>query len=716
MGKQYATVLQQTETDCGAACLGAIAKHYGQPLTLTRLREVVGTGQQGTTLLGLQRGADALGFQARPVRAGSDVLQRVSEVPLPAIVHWRGMHWVVWYGKQQQRYVVMDPAVGMRSLTEAEFREGWTDWVLLLLEPDPARFGANPVEAPPSVIKTLGQRLWQYRGLLLEVLILNSVLGLLAIAMPFLIQVLTDNVLVRGDLQLLQTVAISVMVLSLFSAGISWVQSNLTVYFAQRLELGLALEFGRAMLHLPLSYYETHRSGEIVSRLRDIQALNQLMTQVVVSLPSQALIAIVSLGFMVMLSPPLTLAAIALAALMTVSTVVFLPALQQRTRQLIVLDADNQGVLVETFKGALTLKTTAAATQFWEEVQARFGRLANLSYRTHQIGIINGIFSNLIASIGSVSLLWWGSTLVIQQQLSIGQLLAFMSLNVNFTGLISTVVRFVDEMARVKTAAERLTEVVDHPSELSAIAKPWVPLATDAPIELEQVTFYYPGRAELFQSFSLTIPGGAVVALVGKSGSGKSSLAKLIAGLYQPQSGNIRIGSYNLADLALDCWRQQVVLIPQTPHFWGRSLLENFRLGDPTVSFEAIVAACQLTGADAFIRQLPDKYQTVLGEFGANLSGGQQQRLAIARAIVHQPPILILDESTANLEPDSEAAVLDQLLQQRQGKTTILISHRPQVVARADWTIAIDQGILIDQNRHQHLSQNPQIHGSAFER
>jgi ATP-binding cassette subfamily C protein len=712
-GMKYAVVLQQTEADCGAACLGAIAKHYGQVLSLTQLRHVVGTGQQGTTLLGLQRGADALGLQARSVRTSPDVLQRVDEVPLPAILHWQGNHWVVWYGKRQQTYVIADPAVGLRYLSEAEFRAGWTDWVLLIVEPDPIRWPAvaGTQTQATAMWRQFIQRIWHYRSLLGQVLLLNLVLGVLSLAMPFLIQVLTDDVLVRGDLKLLNGVAIAVVVLTLFSTGLGWVQANLTAYFAQRLELGLVLEFGRAILHLPLTYYETHRSGEIVSRLRDIQALNQLVAQVVVSLPSQLFIAIAALVVMLCLSWPLTLAAIGLAGLMTLSTLMFLPTLQQRTRTLILLDADTQGVLVETFKGALTLKTTLAEMQFWDEIQSRFGRLATLNFRTNQIGIVNTLFSGLVSGLGSIGLLWFGSRLVIANELSIGQLLAFTSLNLNFTSLISTVVRFVDEIARVRTAAERLTEVVAHPSELTRSPKPDVSLSAQAAIQFDQVSFHYPSQADVLESFSVNLPGGQVIGIVGPSGCGKSTLAKLMAGLYPPQAGNIRIGAYNLADLSLDCIRRQVMLVPQAPHFWGRSLLENLRLGNPDLAFEDIVRVCQMTGADDFISRLPDRYQTVLGEFGANLSGGQQQRLAIARALLHHPPILILDESTANLDASSEAIVLDQLLQSRAGQTTILISHRDLVIRRADWLIGLDQGQLVDQRTGQNSLMSPQNYG-----
>jgi ATP-binding cassette, subfamily C, bacterial len=222
-------------------------------------------------------------------------------------------------------------------------------------------------------------------------------------------------------------------------------------------------------------------------------------------------------------------------------------------------------------------------------------------------------------------------------------------------------------------------------------------IAADDDIVCDRLSFYYAGRPELLNDFSLKILGGKVTALIGASGCGKSTLAKLLAGLYQPSSGDIQLGHYHSTDISLTSLRQQVVLVPQEAQFWSRSILENFQLSVPAASFEQVVEACRIVGADRFIAQLPDKYHTVLGEFGANLSGGQRQRLAIARALINQPPVLILDESTSGLDPASESEVMDQLLQHRRGKTTILISHRPSVTQRADWVIRLDQGNLQSQ-------------------
>ncbi len=708
---KYHLVKQHSEEDCGAASLASIAKHYGRIFTISSIREKVGTGQQGTTLLGLKQGAQLLGFNGRAVKAPLEAIDD-STIPLPAIIHWKGYHWVVLYGKKGKKYVVADPGVGVRYLDKTSLAKAWTDRVILLLEPDSVRFFNQPDEKDKiGGFNRFLQRIKPYRGILGQTLLLNSFLGLLALASPFLMQILTDDVLVRGDTQLLTRVAIAVIVMHFVSSSMRLAQSNLIAHFSQRLQLGLILEFGRQILRLPLTYYETRRSGEIVSRLEDIQQINQLVSQAVVSLPSQFFIASISIGVMLFYSVQLTLVAMAIALVMSLSTVVFLPTLQQKIRNVIVLSSENQGVLVETFKGAITLKTTAAAPQFWEEFQNRFSRQANYTFRTVQISFINNIFSNLVASVGAITLLWVGSRLVISEELTIGMLLAFNSMNGNFTNFVNSAIGFVDEFARAKTATQRLTEVIDaEPETADDVEKPWAEIDDGSNIICENLNFHHTGRVDLLEDFNLTIPGGKVVALIGKSGCGKSTLAKLIANLYQAQSGNVRFGIYNQQDISLDCLRQQVVLVPQDAHFWSRSIIENFRLGNPHVTFEQIVKACQIAGADEFIAKLPDKYLTILGEFGSNLSGGQRQRLAIARALVNDPPVLILDESTGALDPVSETQVLESILSHRRGKTTIMISHRPPVIRQADWVVMLEAGKVRLQGSITDLNYQPGEH------
>ena len=710
---KYQLIRQHSEEDCGAACLASITKHYGKTFTINRIREAVGTGQQGTTLLGLKQGANRLGFNARGVKVPPSIeVINQKVMPLPAIIHWKGYHWVVLYGKKGSRYVIADPGVGIRYLDRKELMVAWTGGVMLILEPDPVRFFAQPDEKEKiGGFSRFLKRVLPYKNILGQTLLINLVLGLLSLASPFLLQILTDDVLIRGDTQLLTRVASAVIVMHFVSSSLRLAQSNLIAHFAQRIKLGLIFEFGRQILRLPLTYYESRRSGEIVSRLEDIQEINRLISQAVISLPSQFFVALVSLSFMLFYSVRLTIVASVIAMVMTLSTVVFMPTLQQKIRHVLVLSSDNQGVLVETFKGAITLKTTTAAPQFWDEFQSRYSRLANFTFKTIQISFINGIFANFVSSVGSIVLLWFGSKLVIEQQLTIGMLLAFNSMNGNFNSFVKSSVNFVDEFARARTATQRLTEVIDAtPENSDQVQKPWSKIKSNADIVCTNLNYHHAGRVDLLKDFNLTIPGGKVVALIGKSGCGKSTLAKLIANLYLPQSGNIRFGLYNQQDIALDCLRKQVVLVPQEAHFWSRSIRENFLLGSPHLTFEDIVRACRITGADEYISKLPEKYLTILGEFGSNLSGGQRQRLALARAIANDPPVLILDESTGALDPISEGEVLENLLASRQGKTTIIISHRPPVISKADWIVMLEEGEVKLQGDRRDLDYQPGEH------
>ena len=702
---RYQVVLQHSEEDCGAACLATVAKHHGRTFALNRVREAVGTGSRGTTLLGLSRGADALGFNVRQVKATSKLLDQLHKASLPAIIHWKGYHWVVLYGQKRKKYVIADPGIGIRYLTREELIKGWGNGVMLMLVPDEGRFYQQPEDRVGGFGRYL-KRVWPYRAILAEAVAINIAIGLLSLSSPLMMQLLTDDVLVRGDTQLLTTVAIGVIAMNLFRSAIGLVQAHLIGHFGQRLQLGLLLEYGRKLLHLPLTYFEGRRSGEVVSRIADVNAVNALVSQIVLGLPSQFFIAIVSLGFMLFLSWGLTLASIAAFVIVTLVNLLFLPALRQKTRNMIVLGTENQGFLVETFRGVQVLKTTQATPQAWQEYQTNFGRLANLGWSTMKLGLYSGTITGILSTLTSISLLWLGSYLVINRTLSIGQLLAFSGMSGNFIGFLGAVIGLVDEFITAQIVIQRLTEVIDAtPEDEKDEKKPWAEIPGNTDITCTNLNFHHAGRVDLLQDFSLTIPGGQVIALIGKSGCGKSTLAKLIAGLYFLQSGNIRYGIYNQQDLSVECLRQQVVLVPQEPHFWSRSIIENFRFSYPHISFEQIVRACEIAGADEFISKLPDKYQTVLGEFGANLSGGQRQRLAIARAIVTDPPILILDESTGALDPVSEAEVLDRLLYHRQGKTTITISHRPKVIQRADWIVLLESGQLKIQGTPETLRQ-----------
>lgn len=700
---KFKCIRQQSEEDCGAACIATIAKYYGRSFSLNRVREMVGTGARGTSLLGLRRGAEALGFNARQVRASLELIDHLKEAPLPAIIHWKGYHWVILYGQKRKRYIIADPGVGIRYIDRQELVTSWNNGVMLLLQPDSEKFYSQTNDINDSWSRII-RRVWSFRGLLIQVIIINIVIGILALSMPLMMQFLTDDVLIRKDTHLLFTVAIAVVAMNFFRNIINLVQSHLVGYFGQKLQLDLILEYGHRLLHLPMSYFDNHRSGEVVSRIGDIRRINDLVAQIVLGLPSQFFIALISLTVMLRYSPVLTSAAVAAFFIVTLVNLFFLPFIRQKNKQLITESSENQGFLVETFRGAILLKTTQAIHQAWEEYQQNFGKLSYLSWGALKLDLYAGTTTDFLSTVTNVGILWLGSSLVIDGTLSIGQLLAFNGFSGNLLGFLSGTIALADEFLISQVVIQRLSEVLGTtPENTISSQRAWLAIPGNTNILCKDISFHHPGRVDLLKDFNLTIPGGYVTALIGQSGCGKSTLAKLISGLYQLDSGNIQFGIYNQRDISLECFRQQVVLVPQDAHFWSRSILENFKFSHPNTSFENIVKACRITMADEFINELPDKYQTVLGEFGANLSGGQRQRLALARAIVNNPPILILDESTSALDPVMESQILDNLLNFRRGKTTIIISHRPRVIQRSDWVAFLEKGRLKAQGRPSEL-------------
>jgi ATP-binding cassette subfamily B protein len=448
----------------------------------------------------------------------------------------------------------------------------------------------------------------------------------------------------------------------------------------------------------------------VVSRLEDIAKLNELIANLVLGLPGQLCIALISIIWMWQYNSSLTLAALTGFALVIGCQLAVLPSLHQRTQGLLVQSADNQGFLVELFRGQALLKTTQASPQAWQEFQRNQGRLARLAWSVGLLDLKVSTATNLLGSITTVMLLWYGSTFVLSQQLSIGQLLAFNGMSGNVLAFLVAIGGLSQELITSRVVMARLDDALQHPVE-TAVSKgnQKAVIAANSDILCADLSFHHAGRCALIEHLNLRIPGGLTTALIGESGCGKSTLSKLIAGLYPLQKGAIHYGPFNGRDLELECLRRQVVLLPQDDTFLNRSIFDNFVFAYPRLGFEDVVRLCRLTLADDFIRDLPDGYSTILGEFGANLSGGQRQRLALARALASDPAVLLLDESTSALDPVLEARVMDRLLAHRRGKTTILVSHRPSVILRADWIVFMEQGAVRQQSHPKDLRDHVQV-------
>lgn len=695
MKTKYQWIRQQSGADCAAASFAIIAKHHGRTFKISRLREILGTGKGGTTLLGLKQGAESLGFWAKAFKSDRDRLNDLMEkLPLPAIIYWKGYHFVVLYGREGEKYVISDPGMGIRYLSRSELLKGWQGGLMLLLTPHPFWFLSQQGDRVDPWGSAL-QRLYPYRWTVLALFLLGCLLGVLSLTLPIFLQLLVDRVLLGDRFQILPVILFFFCCLQGFHSLLNWGQLTLASQFSQKLQTGLKLDFGEQILQLPLTYHEARYDSVVRGVLRDIQGINRIVTQTIVTLPQQTLSGLAAIALLGIYNLQIALVASAIALFVASAIALLDPEVRQASYRTAVTAGNNLFFLSETFKNALTIKTIAVTPHLAREMQNRLEEEAEINSKNANLTHFEEALSQLLLGLGSLSLLAFTGYLYGQQYLSLGQLVSIYGLNLVLLDTSKTWVRFWLDFTQVKTAAQLLDELFDcTPENLGDEAKPWQEIAPHADICCQNLQFQYPGRLPILSNLNVTLPGGGAIAIIGYSGCGKSTFAKLLTRLYDLPRGEIKLGDHAIADFPLDCLRRQVVLVPQEAEFLTRSITENLQLAQPEATFADIQKACEIAAADEFIATFPEGYNTILGTFSANLSGGQKQRIAIARALLINPPLLILDEATANLDPPTEKRVMDRLLSHRKGQTTLLISHRPNVIERADWVFWIDEGMV----------------------
>jgi ATP-binding cassette subfamily B protein len=695
---RYPFAQQQSAADCGATCLRMIGLFWGKRLDINQLREQIGVGRSGASLRSLATAAEALGFQSRPVRASFD---RMATQPHPWIAHWQGDHYVVVYKVTPGRVVIADPALGIRRLKLAEFQKNWTGYALLL-EPTP-RLQETP-ESKSSLWRFL-ELLWPYRSTIGQILLMTFLLQILGLITPLFTQIILDKVVVQKSQVALNVFSIGLLLFGVGQVGLSAFRQYLLDYCSNRLDLTMISGFINHALTLPLGFFEMRHVGDLITRVQENRKIQTFLTRQALSVWLDTLMVFVYLGLMFYYNAQLTLLVMALIPPFVLLTVGATPFLRRVSREIFNREAAATSTLVETFSGIATVKAAAAERDFrwlWED---RFTSTLNAVFQGQKLANGLGSVGSLFNTLGSTALLWFGANLVIQEQLTIGQFVAFNMLVGNVIGPVLRFVRVWDEFQEVVVSVERLNDVFEAQPETprpeQGIQLPFL----QGHLCFENVTFRYNKDAETntLQNLSFEIQPGQVIAIVGRSGSGKSTLAKLIQGLYKPDQGRILIDGYDLAQVSPISLRRQIGVVPQECFLFSGTIRENIALFQPQYSLEQVIEVAQLAEAHAFIQEFPLGYETKVGERGANLSGGQRQRIAIARALLHNPQFLILDEATSSLDTESERRFQQNLQEVRQGRTMLVIAHRLSTVRDADQILVLDRGVLAEQGTHAEL-------------
>ncbi len=696
--ENYPFIEQQSSSDCGAACLAMISEYWGKNLNLNFLRNLLKVGRSGSSLKNLAKGAESLGYLASPVRAD---FQSMAKEKNPWIAHWKGDHYIVVYKVKGHNLIVADPAQGKKTISKEEFIYNWSSHALIL---EPTEKLKEVESAKPSLSKFIGA-LTRYQSLGVQIIFVSILIQLLGLITPLFTQIIFDQVVVNKSQITLNVFIIGAILCGFWQISLSGVRQYLLSYLSNRLNLTMISAFIKHTLSLPLKFFELRRVGDILTRVSENQKIQSFLVKQVLLAWLDFLTGFIYLGLMLYYNWQLTLLILGLIPPIILLTLLATPFLRKISKEIFNTSAEQSSSLVEILNGIATVKSTAVEQDLrwrWEETLTN---QLNTQFTGQKFAIKLEFASGLINSIGSLVILWFGASLVIQDQLTIGQLVAFNMMKGFVISPAISLVNLWDELQQVLISVEKLNDVFDYkPEEIPGQPLLKLPVL-QGNIKLENVTFRYEedGEKNTLENICLDIKHGQTIAIVGRSGSGKSTLIKLLEGLYQPIRGKILFDGHDIAHISPHSLRSQLGVVPQECFLFSGTILDNITLYRPEFSLEEVTKVAKLAEAHGFIQSMPLGYNTKVGERGANLSGGQRQRVAIARALLGEPPVLILDEATSSLDTESERRFQQNLAILARNRTMIIIAHRLSTVKNADLIIVLDQGVILEQGNHQQL-------------
>ncbi|WP_369820731.1 type I secretion system permease/ATPase [Rhizobacter sp. Root1221] len=645
-----------------------------------------------------------LGLKAKLSRTSAD---RLGLAPLPALALMKDGLVVVLAQSDGQRVLMQDPSgqlQGGRPVIEPldVFVSQWTGQLILVtsrasLAGTLAKFDFSWFI--PSLVK--------YRQLFGQVLLVSLFLQLFALISPLFFQVVMDKVLVHRGVSTLDVLVIGLVVVVLFESVLTTLRTYIFSHTTSRIDVELGARLFRHLLRLPLAYFQARRVGDSVARVRELENIRGFLTGNALTLVLDLLFSTVFVAVMLFYSVPLTLIVLLSLPLYIILSLTLVPVLRARLNEKFARGAENQALLVESVTGIQTVKASAlepAIAKRWDDQLAAY---VSASFRTQTLASYGHEGINLIGKLVGAATLWYGAHLVMDQKLSVGEFVAFNMFAQRVAQPIMRIAQMWTDFQQTGISMARLGDILNTRTEVPPTAAAQLP-PLKGHIQFDQVTFRYrPEAPPVLHSLGLDIRAGEVIGIVGRSGSGKSTLTKLVQRLYSPEQGRVLVDGIDISLIDAAQLRRQIGVVLQENLLFNRSVRENIAITDPAAPIEAVMHAARLAGAHDFISELPEGYDTVVGEQGSGLSGGQRQRIAIARALFTNPRVLILDEATSALDYESEAILQRNMAGICKGRTVIIIAHRLSSVRQAHRIVAMDKGRIVEQGTHDELLAQP---------
>ena len=692
-------VNSQNSVDTGVACLVMLARFHSLAADPSQIIHRFGQSDKSLTENDLIRAAKYLKLNAKRTVT---TIQRLEKTPLPAIAKHNDGHYFIIAHINEDKVLIQDPLEKQPLALPSElFADIWTGELILVTKRSVLPGMSSKFDISwfiPAIIK--------YRKLLGEVVLASFFIQLFALLTPLFFQVIIDKVLVHKGLTTLDVLAGGLLIISLFDALLNGLRTYLFSHTTNRVDVSLGANLFQHLLQLPIAFFKARRVGDTVARVRELDTIRNFITSSSLTLVIDLFFTLVFFVVMYFYSPMLTWIVLGSIPFYVLLSLLITPILRHRLDEKFKRGAENQSFLVESVNGIETLKALAVEPQMqrrWEEQLAGY---VAASFRATQLGNIANQSAGLINKIVNVLTLWVGATLVMQGAISVGQLIAFNMMAGRVSAPILRIVQLWQDFQQAGISIQRLGDILNTPTEPGHDPNRTLLPALKGQVRFENVGFRYrPDQPEILHDINLEVKPGELIGIVGRSGSGKSTLTKLLQRLYVPESGRVLIDGVDLA-LVQPAWlRRQVGVVLQENFLFNRSVKENIALTDPGAPIEKIIQAAQLAGAHEFISELPEGYDTVVGEQGSSLSGGQKQRIAIARALITNPRILIFDEATSALDYESERIIQNNMRSICQGRTVFVIAHRLSTVRRADRIVVLERGRIIEEGTHQSLIQ-----------
>lgn len=694
---QNAEQVTARRVDTALECLIVAARILGISAEREQLRRAYVVSAEGMDAMTLLRAAQELSLKARLVRPQQDVF---SKLPLPAIAVLTNGKFVVVAQTDGQRVAIIDPQQPHPFTVSVEkFFEVWNGEIILLarrfaLKAQVRKFGVNwffPV-------------IMRYKRFFIQVLFISFLLQLFGLASPLFTQVIIDKVLVHRSASTLDILLGGMLFVGLFQAWLTALRSYLFTHTTNKIDVTLGSQLFRHISALSIKYFETWQVGDVVSRVKELDTIRQFITGSALTVVLDTVFAVVYVIVMVTYSGMLSLVTLMAVVLYVILSLTVTPIFRNRLNQRFFAGTENQSFLIEMVTGVQTVKSLAVEQQFIDKYEGLLARYAKAALAAINIGNISGNLGSLIQNLFTISILWVGAHAVMDNKMSVGELIAFQMLSGQVIAPILRLVNMWQQFQQTMVSVDRLGDIMNETAEPSFNPGRTTLPALSGDVVLDRVTFRYRADGnEILRQVGLHITAGMRVGIVGRSGSGKSTLTKLIQRLYVPESGRVLIDGVDLIQVEPAWLRRQIGVVLQENFLFGGSIRDNIAMTEPNATMEEIVRAATIAGAHEFITELAKGYDTPVGERGALLSGGQRQRIAIARALMTDPRVLIFDEATSALDYESERIIMNNLDSLASGRTMIMIAHRLSTVRRCDIIFVMERGSIMEQGSHDEL-------------